>query len=58
MVLAGSLAADGFKVIAFDADPTQAFSRWVKNAYEGPPVQTFAEADETRLAHLRRPEGR
>jgi chromosome partitioning protein len=52
MVLAGSLAAEGFEVIVFDADPTQAFSRWAANAYEGPPFQTFAEADETRLAHL------
>lgn len=52
MILAGSLAADGFEVIAFDADPTQAFSRWAKNAYEGPLFQTLAEADETRLAHL------
>ena len=52
MVLVGVLPADGFEVIAFDADPTQAFSRWATNAYEGPAFQTFAEADETRLAHL------
>jgi chromosome partitioning protein len=52
MVLTGVLAAEGFRVIAFDADPTQAFSRWATNAYEGLPFQTFAEADETRLAHL------
>ena len=52
MLLAGSLAADGIKVVALDADPTQAFTRWAGNAYEGPPFETLAEADETRLAHL------
>ena len=52
MLLAGSLAGDGFKIVAFDADPTQAFSRWAANTYEGPPFETVAEADETRLAHL------
>jgi chromosome partitioning protein len=52
MVLAGYLAADGFEIIAFDADPTRAFSRWAMNTYEGLPFETFAEADETRLAHL------
>lgn len=52
MVLAGYLAAEDIKVIVLDADPTQAFSRWAANAYEGPPFQTIAEADETRLAHL------
>lgn len=52
MVLVGYLAAEGFEVIAFDADPTKAFSRWAMNTYEGLPFETFAEADETRLAHL------
>lgn len=52
MILCGYLAADGFKIVALDADPTKAFSRWAANAYEGEPFQTFAEADETRLAHL------
>ena len=52
MLLAGALAAEGRKVVALDADPTQALSRWAANAYEGPAIETAAEADETRLAHL------
>lgn len=52
MLLAGSLAPDGIKIVALDADPTQAFTRWATNAYEGPPFEALAEADETRLAHL------
>ena len=52
MLLAGSLAAEGRRVVALDADPTQAFSRWAANAYEGAPFEVHAEADETRLAHL------
>nr|WP_283949849.1 ParA family protein [Limobrevibacterium gyesilva] len=52
MLLAGSLAAEGRKVVALDADPTQAFSRWAANAYEGPTFETHAESDETRLAYL------
>ena len=52
MVLAGSLAAEGKRVVALDADPTQAFSRWATNAYEGAAFETHAETDETRLAHL------
>ena len=52
MLLAGALAAEGGRVVALDADPTQALSRWAANAYEGPAIETIAEADETRLAHL------
>lgn len=52
MLLAGALAAEGCRVVALDADPTQAFARWAANAYEGPPFESHAEADETRLAHL------
>ncbi len=52
MLLAGSLAAEGCRVVALDADPTQAFARWAANAYEGAPFESHAEADETRLAHL------
>jgi chromosome partitioning protein len=52
MLLAGSLAADGVKIVALDADPTEAFTRWASNAYEGPPFEALAEADETRLVHL------
>lgn len=52
MLLAGSLADEGLRVVALDADPTQAFARWAVNAYEGAPFESHAEADETRLAHL------
>lgn len=52
MLLAGSLAAEGLRVVALDADPTQAFSRWAAATYEGPAFESIAEADETRLAHL------
>ena len=52
MLFASTLAADGYSVILVDADPTEALSRWVKNTYEGPTIQTVAETDETRLAHL------
>lgn len=52
MLLASTLAADGYDVLLVDADPTEALSRWVKNTYEGPPIQSVTETDETRLAHL------
>jgi len=52
MLLAGSLAEEGLRIVALDADPTQAFARWAANAYEGSAFQSYAEADETRLAHL------
>jgi len=52
MLIAGRLAADGLRVVALDADPSLAFSRWAHNAYEGPPFTARGEADETRLAHL------
>ena len=52
MLLAGSLAGLGLKVVALDADPTQALSRWAANIYEGPAFEVLSEADETRLAHL------
>ena len=58
MLLAGRLAADGLRVTALDADPTQALSRWAANAYEGPAFTAHAEADETRLAHLNDAESR
>ena len=50
-VLAAGLAGD-FRVVALDADPTQALSRWASSAYEGPAFEVIAEPDETRLAHL------
>lgn len=52
MLLAGSLAEEKLRVVALDADPTQAFARWAANTYEGSPFESHAEADETRLAHL------
>jgi chromosome partitioning protein len=52
MLLAGRLAAEGIKVVALDADPTMAFSRWAQNAYEGSPFASRAETDEAQLAHL------
>jgi chromosome partitioning protein len=52
MLLAGRLAAEGFKVVALDADPAAALVRWAQNAYEGPAFTTSAEIDEARLAHL------
>jgi chromosome partitioning protein len=52
MLLAGALAAAGRRVVALDADPTLALSRWAANAYEGPAFACHAEADEARLAHL------
>jgi chromosome partitioning protein len=52
MLLASSLAKDGIRVVALDADPTQAFSRWAASAYEGAAFVCIAEPDETRLAHL------
>jgi chromosome partitioning protein len=52
MLLAGRLAAGGLKIVALDADPTMAFSRWAQNAYEGPAFIARAETDEAQLAHL------
>jgi chromosome partitioning protein len=50
-VLASLLSVD-MQVVAIDADPTGALSRWAGRAYEGAAFETVAEADETRLAHL------
>lgn len=50
-VLAGSLSGR-CKLVVLDADPTQALSRWASTTYEGPAFETFAEPDETQLAHL------
>jgi chromosome partitioning protein len=49
-IIAG-LAAD-LRIVALDADPTEALMRWSARAYEGPPFEAIAEPDETRLAHL------
>jgi len=50
-IIASSVAGK-LSLVVLDADPTQALTRWATNAYEGPPFETHAEADETRLAHL------
>jgi cellulose biosynthesis protein BcsQ len=50
-VLASVLSAD-MRIVAIDADPTGALSRWAGRAYEGAAFETIAETDETRLAHL------
>jgi chromosome partitioning protein len=52
MLLVASLAGEGRRVVALDADPTEALSRWARNAYEGTAFEVHAETDETRLAHL------
>jgi chromosome partitioning protein len=51
-ILVGSLAADGVKVAALDADPTGGLQRWATRLYEGPAFTCYHEADEARLAHL------
>jgi chromosome partitioning protein len=50
-VLICALAGE-LRIVALDADPTGALSRWAGRAYEGPPFEAVAEVDETRLAHL------
>ena len=50
-ILAGALAGS-CNLVALDADPTLAFSRWASETYEGPAFTTIAETDEARLAHL------
>jgi chromosome partitioning protein len=50
-ILVSFLAAD-MKVVAIDADPTEALSRWAARTHEGAAFEAVAEADETRLAHL------
>lgn len=52
MLIASTLAREGLQIIALDADPTQALSRWAATAYDGAPFLCIAEPDETRLAHL------
>ncbi len=51
-LIVGSLASEGLKVAALDADPTGGLSRWAARLYEGPPFACHHEADEARLAHL------
>ncbi|MDN3563143.1 AAA family ATPase [Paeniroseomonas aquatica] len=50
-VVAGYLAGQ-CRVAVIDADPEQSLSRWVKQTYEGPPIDVHAEGDETGLASL------
>ncbi|SNB66536.1 chromosome partitioning protein [Arboricoccus pini] len=51
MLLAAALAKEGQRLSVIDADPTEAFSRWARQTYEGPPFDCFFEAEESRLAH-------
>ncbi len=51
-LVVGSLAAEGLPVVALDADPTGALSRWAGSAHEGPAFEVRHETDEERLAHL------
>ena len=50
MALSGMLAVEGLRVTVVDADPNRAYVSWASEAYEGPPVEVRAEADEARLA--------
>jgi chromosome partitioning protein len=50
MALAGTLAAEGLRIAVVDADPNRAYASWAEGAYEGPPIEVRAEADEARLA--------
>ena len=52
MLIASALAGDGFRILAVDADPTEALGRWIRETYEGPALDVIAETDETKLAHL------
>jgi len=47
-LIVGSLASEGVKVIALDADPTGGLSRWAASLYEGPAFTCHHEADEAR----------
>ncbi len=51
-LIVGSLAAEGLSIVALDADPTGALSRWAASAHEGPAFEVRHETDEERLAHL------
>lgn len=51
-VIIGTLANEGTKVVALDADPTGGLSRWATKLYEGTPFDCYHEAEDARLAHL------
>lgn len=51
MLLAAALAREPVTLSVLDADPTEAFSRWARQTYEGPAFDVALEPDETRLAH-------
>lgn len=52
MLLAASMAENGVRVVAIDADPTRSLHRWAQNTYEGPAFECFAEAEERALGRL------
>jgi chromosome partitioning protein len=51
-LIVGTLAAEGVRVVALDADPTGGLSRWAGRLYEGPAFTCHHEAEDARLAHL------
>jgi chromosome partitioning protein len=51
-LIVSTLAAEGFNVVALDADPTGGLSRWASRLYEGPPFTCQHEAEDAPLAHL------
>ncbi|MGY4801327.1 ParA family protein [Teichococcus aerofrigidensis] len=52
MILAASLAAQGFKVAVVDADRNQSFAGWHAAAYEGPPLTCRSEVDHIKVVDL------
>lgn len=51
-IVVGTMAAEGIRVVALDADPTGGLSRWASRIYEGPAFTCHHEAEDARLAHL------
>ncbi|MCI0755617.1 ParA family protein [Teichococcus vastitatis] len=52
MSISAFLARKEADFALIDADPTEASSRWSRAIYEGMPIETHAERDEDKLAHL------
>lgn len=51
-ILSASLAHEGQRIAAIDADPSGALHRWATTTYEGAPFPVAHEVDETELAQL------
>jgi chromosome partitioning protein len=51
-ILVASAASEGHPVVAVDADPTGALSRWASRIYEGLRFPVYHETDDVQLAHL------